>query len=98
MISAKKFQSTPHEGQNGLELGDREEDFDPRPREEGDVEECGRIKARADSHAAEVIADLKASGADSLRQIAAGLNARGIGTSRGDEWSAVQVQRVMART
>jgi hypothetical protein len=36
-------------------------------------------------------------GATSLRQIAAVLNERGITTSRGGEWSAVQVQRLMAR-
>jgi hypothetical protein len=47
---------------------------------------------------APIIAELQASGATSLRAIAAGLNARGIPTARGNgEWSAVQVQRVMAR-
>jgi hypothetical protein len=46
---------------------------------------------------APIVADLKASGAVSLRQIAAGLNERGIPTARGGEWSAVQVQRVMNR-
>jgi DNA invertase Pin-like site-specific DNA recombinase len=46
---------------------------------------------------APIIADLKASGAVSLRQIAAGLNERGIPTVRGGEWSAVQVQRVISR-
>lgn len=38
---------------------------------------------------------LKAEGAISLRQIAAGLNKRGITTPRGGTWSAVQVQRVL---
>jgi len=46
---------------------------------------------------APIIADLKSSGAVSLRQLAAGLNKRGIPTARGGEWSAVQVQRVMHR-
>jgi hypothetical protein len=46
---------------------------------------------------APIIADLKSSGAVSLRQFAAGLNERGIPTARGGEWSAVQVQRVMNR-
>jgi hypothetical protein len=32
-----------------------------------------------------------------LRAIAAGLNDRGIPTVRGDEWTATQVMRVMAR-
>jgi DNA invertase Pin-like site-specific DNA recombinase len=43
-----------------------------------------------------VIADLKANGAASLRAIAAGLNAAGLTTARGGEWTATQVQRVMA--
>jgi len=42
-----------------------------------------------------IIEDIRQSGADSLRQIAAVLNERGITTARGGEWSAVQVQRVM---
>jgi DNA invertase Pin-like site-specific DNA recombinase len=51
-------------------------------------------KARAEILPA--IAKLQASGAVSLRQIAAGLNAAEISTPRGrGEWSAVQVQRVM---
>src|SRR4051794_23847656 len=44
-----------------------------------------------------IIAELQASGATSLRQIAAGLNARGIMTARGGAWSAVQVTRVLER-
>lgn len=42
-----------------------------------------------------VIAALRADGAMSLRQIAEGLNQRGIPTARGGEWSAVQVSRVV---
>jgi DNA invertase Pin-like site-specific DNA recombinase len=42
------------------------------------------------------IAKLQASGAGSLRQIAAGLNAAEMSTPRGHgEWSAVQVQRIL---
>jgi DNA invertase Pin-like site-specific DNA recombinase len=47
---------------------------------------------------APIIADLKSSGAVSLRQLAAGLNDRGIPTARGGLWSAVQVQRVVSRS
>jgi DNA invertase Pin-like site-specific DNA recombinase len=43
-----------------------------------------------------VIEAVKAEGATSLREIAAGLNQRGIPTARGGEWSAVQVMRVLA--
>jgi DNA invertase Pin-like site-specific DNA recombinase len=46
---------------------------------------------------APVIAEILASGASSLRGIAAGLNTRGIRTVRGSEWSAVQVQRLLER-
>jgi hypothetical protein len=44
-----------------------------------------------------IIEELKAAGAVSLRQIAAGLNDKGIKAAWGREWSAVQVQRVMGR-
>lgn len=43
------------------------------------------------------IAKIQAGGATTLRQIAAGLNALNISTSRGSEWSAVQVQRVLRK-
>ncbi|MBI5162712.1 MAG: recombinase family protein [Magnetospirillum sp.] len=44
-----------------------------------------------------VIEAIRASGAISLRNIALGLNERGIPTARGGHWSAVQVQRVIGR-
>jgi hypothetical protein len=43
-----------------------------------------------------VIDEIKAKGASSLREIAAALNERGIPAPRGGEWSAVQVQRILA--
>jgi DNA invertase Pin-like site-specific DNA recombinase len=43
-----------------------------------------------------VIAAIQANGAGSLREIAAQLNARGIQTSRGCEWTATAVMRVLA--
>jgi hypothetical protein len=47
---------------------------------------------------APVIAELQASGATSLRAIAACLNAKSIATPRGSgEWSATQVRRVLER-
>ena len=42
-----------------------------------------------------VIESIKAQGTVSLRNIAAGLNMRGIPTARGGEWSATQVARVL---
>lgn len=47
---------------------------------------------------APVIAEIRASGASSLREIAAGLNARGVPTMKGGAWSAMQVKRVLKRT
>jgi hypothetical protein len=44
-----------------------------------------------------VVAELRASGANSLRKIAAGLNARGLLTVQGGPWSAMQVKRVLER-
>ena len=62
----------------------------------GRAARTARSAARA-SDLAPIIADIKATGANSLREIAAGLNERGIPTARGGLWSAVQVQRVMNR-
>lgn len=58
------------------------------------------VQAKADGRAADVakaIETARASGCESLRAIAAYLNAQGIPTARGSEWSAVQVSRVLAR-
>ena len=46
---------------------------------------------------APIIAEIRASGATSLRHIAAALNARNIKAPRGGEWSAAQVLRVTER-
>jgi DNA invertase Pin-like site-specific DNA recombinase len=62
----------------------------------GRAARTAKSAARAED-VAPIIADLIATGAVSLREIAAGLNERGIPTARGAKWSAVQVQRVMAR-
>ena len=58
-----------------------------------------RIKKAADRTAdlAPIIAEIRASGALSLRQIAVALNERGIRTLRGAEWQPVQVKRVLER-
>lgn len=69
-------------------------------------QDAGRVQGRArrtmiaEERAADlrpIIADLRAGGASSLRQIAAGLNGCGIPTARGRTWSAVQVKRVLER-
>jgi DNA invertase Pin-like site-specific DNA recombinase len=47
---------------------------------------------------APVVSEIRAAGASSLREIAAGLNARSILTPRGGQWSAMQVKRMLERT
>lgn len=67
-----------------------------------EIREQGRDarKHTADTFAAQLmrsIREIRADGAESLREIAAELNSRGIDTPRGGEWSAVQVKRVLDR-
>lgn len=59
----------------------------------------GRAKAaRFAEGVAPAIREAQASGAASLRQIAAALNARGIPTARGGAWAATQVRDILARS
>ncbi len=56
--------------------------------------------AGADTFAAAVapvIAEARAAGAKSLRQIAAALNGRGVATARGGRWEAATVANVLKR-
>jgi DNA invertase Pin-like site-specific DNA recombinase len=55
-------------------------------------------REKASKRAADLLPEIEASrteGADSLREIAAALNERGIHAPRGGEWQAVQVQRIL---
>jgi len=57
-------------------------------------------RAEADRHAANVlpiVQAIRAPGIDTLKGIAAALNARGIRTARGGRWHATTVRNVMAR-
>lgn len=59
------------------------------------------IKANADAHAQNVrpiIDAIRKSGATTVREIAAALNARGIATARGGKWHPSTVQGILART
>jgi DNA invertase Pin-like site-specific DNA recombinase len=56
---------------------------------------------RAAKHASDlmpIIEDIRAEGADSLREIAVALNERGIVAPRGGAWQATQVQRILKAT
>jgi len=57
----------------------------------------GAVAAQRAEDLAPIVADLRAGGATSLREIAQGLNERGIPTARGMAWTAVQVQRLLAK-
>jgi len=68
-----------------------------KARKAGNAANTHAAKQRA-SDLSPTIAELRASGAESLQALAAGLNARGIPTARGaGQWSAVQVARVIER-
>jgi DNA invertase Pin-like site-specific DNA recombinase len=62
----------------------------------GRAKKTEKARARA-ADLKPLLADLRVSGAASLRALAAGLNARGIPAARGGTWSAVQVKRVLER-
>jgi DNA invertase Pin-like site-specific DNA recombinase len=58
------------------------------------------LRGKAGAHAARVapvVAEIRAAGHTSLRAIAAELNARGIPSPRGGEWSSVAVMRLLDR-
>lgn len=62
---------------------------------------AGALQERADLFASNVlpiIRDIQNSGADSLRDIAAALNARGIASAGGSAWHPNSVRRVLARS
>jgi DNA invertase Pin-like site-specific DNA recombinase len=68
--------------------------------DKGRIASLATRQARAQGRAADlapVIEELRAAGAVSLRQIAAGLNAKGITAARGGLWSREQVRRVLER-
>ena len=69
-------------------------------RERGFVESARVRQAKATGRAQDlggIIAAIRAEGATSLRDIAEGLNHRGIPTARGGAWAAVQVSRVLSK-
>jgi hypothetical protein len=57
--------------------------------------------ATADQRARDVVVSVghaKSTGAVSLRELAAALNAKGVTTPRGGEWSAAQIKRAIERS
>src|ERR1700675_4266019 len=96
-ISARTKAALAAAKRRGVKLGG---DRGVIPTAKSRVKALAAIEQRVAARAADIgptIAELQASGATSLRAIAAGLNDRGIETARGGQWSAVQVMRTLAR-
>ncbi len=98
MISARTKAALAEAKKRGKKLGGfRGKAITPEARAASLRARQERSKAKA-RDLAPIIEELRASGATSLRQIAAGLNAKGIRTARGKDWSAGQVQRLLETT
>lgn len=97
MISARTKAALAAAKARGVKLGgDRGTTISPEAREKSNAVR----QERAARHAADLaptVAELRASGLESLRGLAAGLNARGIPTARGGQWTAMQVARILER-
>jgi Recombinase len=79
----------------GVKLGgDRGTRLTAKARATGRAVSQARARNRA-TDLAPTLEELQAAGAESLRDIAAGLDERGIPAARGGRWSAVQVARVL---
>lgn len=97
MISARTKAALAAARARGANLGG---DRGVVPSAEAQAKGGAAMKAKADTRAIDlmgIIEEIRSNGASSLRELAAGLNARGIPTARGSTWSAVQVSRVLAR-
>ena len=99
MISQRTKAALAAAKRRGVKLGNPG-NLTNRGRRNGTRASAGVRRSMAEQRAADVapiIADLRRSGAVSLRELALGLNHRGLPTARGGRWNAVQVQRVLKR-
>ena len=95
MISARTKAALAAAKARGVQLGKPENlSNQGTGQARGRERQAARAKARADDLDA-VIADARAAGATSLREIAAVLNERGVPAARGGMWLAAQVRRVV---
>jgi DNA invertase Pin-like site-specific DNA recombinase len=102
MISARTKAALAEAKKRGVLLGGaREGAYAIRPHAaEGNTVSTEKRQAKAAKRATELapeVARLRASGVMTLRELAAGLNARDIPAPRGGKWSAVQVSRLLVR-
>lgn len=98
MISQRTKEALAAAKRRGVKLGGKRpgQRLTRAMRQRGN-EAVERAAAQRAADLAPVIAELQASGAVSLRAIAAGLNDRNIPTANGGTWSATQVMRVLSR-
>jgi DNA invertase Pin-like site-specific DNA recombinase len=97
MISARTKAALAAAKKRGTKLGgNRGAKLTAKARAAGRAALQTRAQERA-ADLAEIVKELQAAGCESLRAIAAGLDARGIPTARGGNWSAVQVSRLLGR-
>jgi DNA invertase Pin-like site-specific DNA recombinase len=98
-ISKRTSEALQAAKERGVELGTPANLTDDHRRKGARVSADVR-GARADQRAADlrpIIDEVRARGRTSLRQLAAGLNERGLRTPRGCEWTAGAVRRVLTR-
>jgi DNA invertase Pin-like site-specific DNA recombinase len=97
MISARTKAALAAAKRRGVKLGgDRGVRLTAKARAAGNAAQRARAQGRA-SDLADTVKELQAAGFESLRAIAAELDARGIPAARGGKWSAVQVSRLIER-
>jgi DNA invertase Pin-like site-specific DNA recombinase len=96
MISARTKAALAAAKRRGVKLGgDRGARLTAKARAAGRATLQKQARNRALDSLAPTIQELQATGCESLRAIAAGLEERGIPAARGGKWSAVQVSRLL---
>ncbi|MDV2984197.1 UNVERIFIED_CONTAM: recombinase family protein [Methylobacteriaceae bacterium AG10] len=95
MISARTKVALAAAKARGVKLGgDRGAVLSAETKALGNAVRTAKAKNRA-ADLRPVIAEIRAAGAITLQAVADGLNARGIATARGKQWSPVQVARIV---